>query len=50
MGFFVSFNQLPSSPWTGEWRDEGYNFEDLRGELVSRKYSYSWAASRTGER
>jgi len=28
------------SPLVGEGRGEGYNFEDLRRELVSRKYSY----------
>jgi hypothetical protein len=28
------------SPLEGEGRGEGYNFEDLRRELVSRKYSY----------
>jgi hypothetical protein len=28
------------SPLGGEGKGEGYNFEDLRGELVSRKFSY----------
>jgi hypothetical protein len=28
------------SPFVGEGRGEGYNFEDLRKELASRKYSY----------